>query len=196
MRFPQPRTGPLPLAGLRQGIDEADLADLLLRCSTGCRRSFEEIHRRTAPRVFALLMMLLRDREEARDAMQEVYVRLWTRAGSFDASGANPQAWVTVLARNVAIDRLRVRQRAVPQDSYTDDHARHDGPAHEDRLALGHCLSRLEPDRRALVRQVYVEGASYEDMARATGTPLNTIRSWLRRSLMQLRQCLTEGRME
>lgn len=177
------------------GGDQPDLAELINRCAKGCRPSFEEVYRRTSRRNYGLLLAMLRDADDAREVLQEVYIRLWTKSASFGASGARAEAWITVLARNAAIDRMRAKRRLPHTEEFEDRHAAA-RLGHEDRLTLSFCLSQIVEERRNLVISVYVHGSTYEEVAQSSGAPLNTVKSWIRRSMLQLRQCLTEHTTE
>lgn len=146
-----------------------------------------------------VLLRMLGTRAEAEDALQEVYTRVWVRANRFDPALGRGMNWLIAIARNAAIDRLRAR----PAPSRTGDEADEvdalpDGrPGAEATLiARGEaqrvvdCMDRLEPDRAAAVRGAYLQGQSYQDLAARHNVPLNTMRTWLRRSLLRLRECL------
>jgi RNA polymerase sigma-70 factor (ECF subfamily) len=138
----------------------------------------------------------LNDRGEAEEALQEVYVKVWTKADRFAASDLSPISWLVAIARNHSIDRIRQRRGStVTIDAANDvaDPAR--GP--EETVVAGaegarvhRCLDELESDRAEAVRGAYLRGESYAELAERHGVPLNTMRTWLRRSLLKLRDCL------
>lgn len=183
-----------------------DASDLLPRIARGDRAAFRELHRLAAPKLAGVLVRMLGDRAEAEDAVQEVFVRVWQRAAQFDpARTGSGMAWLVAVARNHALDRLRRRPEARgmrraealpdgqdPLDTLVDDAPGAEAAlmARDDAGRLGACMGELEPAKAALVRAAYLDGASYQDLADRTGAPLNTIRTWLRRSLIRLRECL------
>ncbi len=187
-------------------LAEDDATALLTRIATGDRAAFRALHRATAPKLAGVLTRMLRDRAEVDDALQEVFVRVWQRAAQFDpARGAHGLAWLVAVARNHALDRLRARpeargmRRAEPDAEGRDplDALEDEAPGPEAQMLaraelgrLGACLGELDPGKAGLVRAAYLDGASYQDLADRTGAPLNTIRTWLRRSLIRLRECL------
>jgi RNA polymerase sigma-70 factor (ECF subfamily) len=181
--------------------DEDEIAALLARIARRDRRAFRTFYGATSAQLFGLCLRILRDRAVAEEVAQEIFVKLWRNADSFDPARGSGRAWVLTVARNHAIDRLR-RRRA--------GGARHDdgpealervadpgpGPAEslvakQGRAAIDACLEELAETRARAVRLAYLEGASYAELAALFDVPLNTMRSWLRRSLLALKECLS-----
>src|SRR5262249_14380107 len=141
-------------------------------------------------------LRVLRDRGEAEEGLQEVFVKIWTKADRFAASDLSPITWLVAIARNHAIDRIRARRPASSDlDVALDVADPAPGPeasalAAGDRDALDRCLGELEASRASAVRSAYLDGASYAELAERHAVPLNTMRTWLRRSLLRLRECL------
>lgn len=142
-----------------------------------------------------VLLRILKEPSEAEDALQELYTRVWLRAGRYDPSKGRGMTWLIAIARNLAIDLLRARPLASSGDGL--DTVQDSTPRAETRLiAMGEarrvaeCFDRLEPDRAAAVRGAYLTGLSYVDLAARHSVPLNTMRTWLRRSLLKLKECL------
>ncbi len=130
--------------------------------------------------------------------MQEAYVRVWRRAGDFDATIASPIAWMTTIARHAAIDAVRrtaerVSAAADELDAEMADRLA-DPAADTERLAAGSgiatCLEKLEADRRGMVLLAYCYGWSREELASRYGRPVATVKTLLRRSLILLKECL------
>jgi RNA polymerase sigma-70 factor, ECF subfamily len=181
-------------ADLRETSPEALLAQVAL----GNRAAFEALYRATSDRLFGICLRVLRERGEAEETLQEVFTAVWRKAVQFDASRAAALSWLGMLARNKAIDRLRMlpaRGGLTPLD-LAEELA--DPGATPSQLAeavteqerLARCLEELEPRRRTLIREAYFGGLTYEDLAARMQTPLGSIKSWIRRGLMQLRNCL------
>ena len=178
---------------------------LLVRVARADRAAFRDLHARTAPKLAGVLTRMLGDRAEVEDAVQEVFVRVWNRAAQFDADRGQGLAWMIAVARNHALDRLRARPQArgfrqadpAPDGADPLDLVADSAPGPEARMiAAGEaarvqdCFGELEPDRAAMVRGAYLRGLSYQDLADRHAVPLNTVRTWLRRSLLKLRECL------
>lgn len=177
-------------------MSDDPIADLLHRIAAQDRAAFREAYAATASKLIGVLIRMLGERAEAEDALQEVFTRVWLRAGRYDAARGRGMTWLIAIARNIAIDRLRAR-RDTTSDAPTLDALIDMAPGPERQLiASGEarrvvdCLGQLEPDRADAVRRAYLGGVSYADLARRHNVPLNTMRTWLRRSLLKLKECL------
>jgi RNA polymerase sigma-70 factor (ECF subfamily) len=174
-----------------------EIVSLLSRVALRDRAAFSELYRRTSAKLFGVCLRILRDRAEAEEALQEIYVKIWQRADRYVASNYSPISWLVAVARNHCLDVLRGRR---PQGEDIDlalDVA-DAGPTPEEAVAdqgersrIDACLGQLEPERADAVRGAYLDGFSYEQLAERHNVPLNTMRTWLRRSLMKLRDCLS-----
>ena len=172
-----------------------ELDALLVRCGLGDRAAFGALYDQVAPKLFGVAYRILGNRGDAEDAVQEAFVRAWQAASRYQIGRGSAAGWLVAIARNSAIDRLRAR-RAPTRDIDAMHDLRDPGPSPEaatlaadDRRRIDLCLDRLPPDRASAVRGAYVEGYSYDDLARRFDVPLNTMRTWLRRSLIALREC-------
>lgn len=175
----------------------ADIEAMIARMALGDRAALGALYAATSAKLFGIALRVLGDRAEAEDAVQEIYVKLWRGAGRYQANGLSPMTWVITVARNHSIDRLRARRsrRAAPMEEAAE--IADAGPSPEEaamasslRGRIGECLGALDPDRADAIRRAYLGGEAYADLARRYGVPLNTIRTWLRRSLLRLRECL------
>lgn len=173
-----------------------EIEKMLSRVALGDRKAFKSLYDATSPKLFGICLRVLKDRGEAEDALQEIYFKIWRNASGFAAERRNSMAWLAVIARNHAIDRVRARK---PQAVDIDDGADiADDQPDPERLAqsasegrrIERCLQELDVARARAVRGAYVEGYSYAELAREHGVPLNTMRTWLRRSLLKLKECL------
>jgi RNA polymerase sigma-70 factor (ECF subfamily) len=179
-------------------MDRRGLERLLDAVAAGDTHAFERLYHATSAKLFGVCLRLLPDRNDAEDAVQEAYAAIWRKAAQYDASIASPISWLAMIAHNKAIDRLRsdgATRNTVPIEfaEEVSDHAptapalaEHAGETRQ----LDRCLQQLEARRRTLIRTAFFEGATYEELARRTDTPIGTVKSWIRRGLMQLRTCL------
>jgi RNA polymerase sigma factor (sigma-70 family) len=186
-----------------------ELAQLLARAGLGDRAAFATLYERTSAHLFAVVLRINRDRAQAEDILQEVYVNVWRSAQSFDAAQSQPLTWLTSIARNRAIDSLR-RAQSQPQfqaaptsggddaeetdvyDKVADDSA---GPLEllsraSDARALSHCMEGLSSQQRQSVALAFFDGLSHAEVAEQLRQPLGTVKSWVRRALMALKGCL------
>lgn len=175
-----------------------EIIELIHRTALRDRASFDRLYTRTSAKLFGVCLRILRDRGEAEEALQDVYVKIWTKADRFSASELSPISWLVAVARNHAIDRLRARRgHAVELDEATAVADPAPGPeaqaaASGERRRIDACMDELETQRAAAVRGAYLNGDSYAELAQRFDVPLNTMRTWLRRSLAKLKECLEQ----
>ena len=186
-----------------------DLSRLLARAGLGDRAAFATLYERTSSHLLAVVLRINRDRAQAEDILQEVYVNVWRAASSFDAAQSQPLTWLTSIARNRAIDSLRrlqtqPRMRAAPasegRDSEDDDvydTVADESPGPLDLLSraaearsLAACMDKLSPSQRQSVALAFFQGLSHAEVATQMRQPLGTVKSWVRRSLATLKSCL------
>jgi RNA polymerase sigma-70 factor (ECF subfamily) len=187
-----------PNQAIEQDAARKQLAAALARIAGGDRHALKLLYRDTSAKLFAICYRILHDRGEAEDVLQEVYLTVWQRAGGFDPARASPITWLIAIARNRSIDRLRSgaiarRMQTIDEAFDVDD----DAPdalaqieASEDRRRLMTCLGELEPRHAGAIRAAFFEGMTYDELACRMNIPLGTMKSWIRRSLLRLRECL------
>jgi RNA polymerase sigma-70 factor (ECF subfamily) len=172
------------------------LGDLIYAVAGGDSSAFDRLYRNTSPKLFGICLRILPQRAEAEEVLQEVFITVWRKAAQFDATRAGAMTWLAMMTRNKAIDRLRTNaseRSHLPIE--LDEAAVSSAPNRaaevaQDSRRLDTCLSELEPPRRILIRTAFFEGATYEELAERSGTPLGTIKSWIRRGLLKLKACL------
>ena len=174
----------------------ADIESLIARLVLKDRAAFSALYSATSAKLFGVCLRVLKDRALAEDALQEVYVKIWQRADRYAVTGHSPMTWLITVARNHAIDRLR-RADAATVDIDTADPIASAAPGPEARAIaaaearrIAECLGELDENRAEAVRGAYFEGQTYADLAARFDVPLNTMRTWLRRSLLKLKDCL------
>jgi RNA polymerase sigma factor (sigma-70 family) len=191
-----------------------ELSTLLARSALGDRAAFAALYERTSAHLYAVVLRINRDRAQAEDILQEVYVSVWRAAQGFDAAQSQPLTWLTSIARNRAIDSLRRQQTqpllqlaapAVDEDAESADV--YDKVADDDAnpldllsrasdaRALSHCMQGLNAAQRQSVALAFFDGLSHAEVAAQLRQPLGTVKSWVRRALMSLKSCL-EGAVQ
>ena len=175
----------------------ADIEDIMARIKLRDRQALAALYDATSGKLFGVCLRVLKNRSEAEDVLHDVYVRVWEKAAPYAITGHSPMTWLITVARNMAIDRLRKKRPETGSDDAMSLVA-DDGPGPEaaaiassERARIETCMGELENDRADAVRAAYLEGETYKDLAKRFDVPLNTMRTWLRRSLMKLRDCLT-----
>jgi len=174
-----------------------DLTALMARCAAGDRAALRQLYDATSAKLFGVCLRILSDREESEDVLQEVYVTVWRRADRFDASRASVMTWVSTIARNRAIDRLRARgplayAEPVEELEIPDGETGAEAAlvAAGETARLQDCLSQLDDRTEQVIRTAFFEGVTYEALANRMATPLGTVKSWVRRGLARLKGCL------
>jgi RNA polymerase sigma factor (sigma-70 family) len=177
--------------------DVAALAAALLRTAGGDRAAFREVYHRTSVKLFGVCLRILPLRHEAEEALQEVYLSVWQRAGSFNPERGSAMTWLITLARNRAVDRLRGAGKLAVAPIELADEVPDPAPSvltsiesSEDERRLAGCLDTLEGRDTLLLRAAFFEGSTYAELADRTSMPLGTIKSRIRRALIKLRECL------
>ena len=172
----------------------ADIA-LLDRIVARDERAVAELYDRHSRLLFGLVLRILRDRSEAEEVLQEVFVLVWTRAETYNVSLGSPAAWLVRIARNRAIDRLRsnaVRLRAVEEAPAPQPEA-----SPESNVTLGErqraviaALEALPPEQRLLIEQAYYLGLTQSELSERFNLPLGTVKTRIRTGMQTLRQRL------
>lgn len=180
--------------------DRQRLITALSRVAAQDRTALREVYERTAPKLFGVCLRISGNREAAEDILQDVYLRVWNRAGRFDATRASPITWLCAIARNAAIDWRRANGGPL---LVTEDHAAEIPDTREtalerieaaqDRARIFHCLEALEARQGSAIRLAFFDGFTYAQLAARMKVPLGTMKGWVRRGLLQLRECLGDG---
>jgi len=176
----------------------SDLSNLIGRVSLGDREAFRALYGQTSAKLFGVCLRILKDRSAAEDCLQDVFVKIWQNASKYSESEYNPLTWLMAIARNDAIDKIRARKpQAIDIDDVLDIASEAPSPemvtiSSSEMNRIEKCLRTLKPEQAAAVRGTYLDGFSYQDLADRYQLPLNTVRTWLRRSLIVLRECLQQ----
>lgn len=171
---------------------------LIARVSLGERAALSELYDLTSAKLYAVSLRVLGERQSAEDAMHDTYVKIWKNAARYRVTGHSPMTWLITIARNTAIDRLRAQRSHTNVGDYDDTLASPTQTPEQLTIAasdagrLVACLDRLPGDRRAAITGAYLDGRTYAELAEAAKVPLNTMRTWLRRGLIALRECMDQ----
>jgi RNA polymerase sigma-70 factor (ECF subfamily) len=184
------------------------LAQLLARVALGDRVAFAALYKAVSAPLLGVILRIQRDRGQAEDVLQEIFVSIWRAAQGFDAARAQPMTWLTSIARNRAIDSLRRNKTEVATVSSLGGDDGDEGPNLVDTFAsdvdgplemltqaaqaqaVAHCVDALSAEQQQCVALAYYQGLSHSEVAQHLRQPLGTVKSWVRRALMALKDCL------
>jgi len=179
------------------------LADLLHACAQGRQAAFQALYREVSPQLFAVLVRILKRRDLAEEALQDALLSVWRNAGSYSADKGAPMTWLVSICRNRALDMLRREKREVSLDTDREDLDEEgrqvsDGETVMDAVnvskaeerKLDDCMGRLNDGQQQSLRLAYVDGCTHEEIAARVGSPVGTVKSWVRRGLESLKRCL------
>ncbi len=183
--------------------DPTQLEALLAATAAGNQQAFGELYRATSPQLFALLNRMLRRRDWAEEALQDCYLKVWQKSESYEPGKGAPLTWLLTIARYRALDLLRMRRPEVLESDGDEE-----GPSLLDQAAdltqdpvaraeerqgvgrLERCMEGLGGEQRDSVLLAYYEGYTHQELAARLKAPLGTVKSWVRRGLAQLRDCM------
>ena len=176
-------------------IAELNIEETLRRCARGDGGALQALYECEAPRMIGVAQRIVRRRSLAEEVVHDAFVQIWRRAASFDAARGAGRTWIYAIVRHRAISVLR-DERRLELDANGDatdmrEEATDDVVARlADASSLKHCLQRLEERARKLIVLTYVHGLSHTELAAREGVPLGTVKSWIRRGALALRECL------
>ena len=197
----EPQTTRSDISGDLLSPETREDARLLAMAAAGDQAGFAALYRRRSGLIYSLLVRMLVNEMEAQEVMQDAFVQIWRRAHQYDSERSSPIAWMIMITRGLAVDRLRARSRRnVGHAAYEREMAsleleiKGTRPAEREELA-DVCASALNalPDEQAhAVQLAFVRGWTHEEIARATGEPLGTVKARIRRGLLALRKTLKD----
>lgn len=177
----------------------AQLVVDLGRIADGDEAALRAVYDATSAKLFGVCLRISGDREAAEDILQQVYIKIWDRAGRFDAKRSSPITWLCVIARNTSLDWRRANGNAAYLPESAAAAIADDQPLAPDKIdaeaqqaRIFDCLDALEERPRRAIRAAFFDGLTYAQLAEAMSVPLGTLKSWVRRGLIQLKGCLSQ----
>ena len=185
-------------------IASGGLQQLLARVALGDRVAFRQLYDATAPSLFGVALRIVKQRDRAEEVLQDAFVNAWNRAAGYQSALSQPMTWLTAIVRNRALDELRSGARH-SMDSL-DDREGEGTPEIEDKsadplrlfeqaadaLAIRDCLDAIDGPQRQCLALVYYQGLSHSEVAAHVGSPIGSVKVWLRRGLDKLKRCLKQ----
>lgn len=177
-------------------------ADLLARIADGDRRAFDALYDQLAPRVFGVILRVLRDPAQSEEVAQEVFVEIWTHAKRFNGDRASARTWAVSIAHRRAVDRVRSEQAARDRAERIGRHAAGEPvPTPADTVFQGFeqrqaadALAHLSNAQREVIELAYYEGLTHTEIAHRLRIPLGTVKTRARDGLTSLRRRLGSQR--
>ena len=173
-----------------------ELLAFLQRSSRGDKDAFNQLYQRTSSRMFAIALRLLHRKDWAEETVQEAYVKIWHNAGDYLSERGSVQTWMITILRYRAIDRLRKEKShlLLPADAAEEPVMESSSvdtvDLHQSIDRLQGCMQELEDAQRQCIAGAYFDGLTHAQLSTHMGTPLGTVKSWIRRGLLLLRRCL------
>jgi RNA polymerase sigma-70 factor (ECF subfamily) len=181
-------------------LQRAELTACLHRVSIGERAALDQLYKQTSAKLFGICKRILVEQTASEDVLQEIYLIVWKKAGQFDPShGVSPITWLAAIARNRSLDRLRAgKTRFTGLDEaaeIADTRPLADASLEkiERDARLKSCMGGLEPRAGGAIRDAFFGGLTYQSLAERAKIPLATMKSIIRRGLIQLKACLENG---
>ncbi len=177
--------------------------ELLHAVARGDREAFANLYDRYGRILFGIVFRILGNRTESEDTLQDIFLQIWQRAASFDASRGRPVQWLTLLTRSRALDRVRSRghrDRAASDVERAPDKSGGDTEGDvillQEGASVRRALAEIPESHRTALLLAYFEGLSQSEIADRLGKPLGTVKTHTRLGLLRLRQLLETGGSE
>jgi len=191
-------TSPLPPQPTTDDA-RARLVEALVATGAEDRAAFATLYSLTSAKLFGVCLRICGDRGAAEDVLSEVYLTIWRRAGAFEPGRASPISWLATIARNRAIDwrrsagrRQKVTLDDAPEVADPDPSVEERMIESDDTKQLHLCLDQLDDKQRGAIRSAFFGGLTYAELAERDRVPLGTMKSWVRRGLQRLKDCLSD----
>jgi len=176
------------------------LVPLLEAAGRGDQQAFAELYNAAAPKLYAIALRILKQEGQAQECLQDGLVRIWEHAADYRPERGAPMTWMGIIVRRRALDMIRRSGRERVGNEAEDVERWLDGralagpgedpvdPVERDKLLV--CLAELRPEQQQVLRWAYFEGLTHPEMAERSQVPLGTVKTWIRRGIARLRDCL------
>ena len=177
-----------------QPVTEIDsLGPLLQATAQGDRQAFARVYQLSSARLFAIALRITRRRDLAEEVLQEAFVTIWRKAGQYYPDRGAPMAWMTTIVRSRAIDALRRRPPETQEPEVETAPVDQDAAwINTGALEIRGCLDTLPENHRKAILLAYYYGLTHVELADELAAPLGTVKSWVRRGLLQLKECVDQ----
>ncbi|MDG5499377.1 sigma-70 family RNA polymerase sigma factor [Marinobacter sp. BGYM27] len=180
--------------------DTFDYEACIRACASRNKKALRDLYLEEGNRLMGVVFNIVKNRSTAEDLIHDLFLKIWQKAHTFDPSRGNGRSWIYSIARHLALDSIRFSKRQVTQDFPIDDIPDTRDSGWYERVNSTHwgmgnhriqdCIMALEPERRSCIYHAYVNGYSQSEISDLLGAPLGSVKSWIKRSLLALRECL------
>jgi RNA polymerase sigma-70 factor (ECF subfamily) len=178
-----------------------DYEACLAACAKGERRALHDLYTQESARLLGVARRIARSDALAEDIVHDAFIKIWTRAGSFDPERGSARGWIFSVTRHLALNFMRDNvntlqvseqsENALLAEAALESATQADTFEYSARSGrIYGCLEQLEPARRNCILHAYVDGYSHSEIAQKVGAPLGTVKAWIKRSLVALRECM------
>jgi len=196
----EPESGAEARSASRVQEARTHLANLLGATAEGDQAAFAELYQATSAKLYGFALRIVKDEGQAQECLQDAYVRIWEHAADYRPERGAPLTWMGVIVRRRALDMIRRKGRErvlddpeeigrrMDQQDHTDGPEAEVDPREWERLSA--CLGQLRQEQQEALRLAFFEGLAHPEVAERLGTPLGTVKTWIRRGMEKLRTCL------
>ncbi|MGP4843841.1 sigma-70 family RNA polymerase sigma factor [Marinobacter sp. 1Y8] len=177
-----------------------DYEACLRACASQDKEALRALYLEESNRLMGVVFNIVKNRSTAEDLIHDLFLKIWQKSHTFDPSRGNGRSWIYSIARHLALDSIRFSKRHVTQNLPVDDIPDTRDSGWYERVNSTHwgmgnnriqdCIMALEPERRSCIYHAYVNGYSQSEISDLLGAPLGSVKSWIKRSLVALRECL------
>ncbi|MBC3257399.1 sigma-70 family RNA polymerase sigma factor [Pseudomonas paralactis] len=169
-----------------------DYEACLSACARGDQQALRRLYEQDSSQLLGVALRIVRDKGLAEDVVHDAFIKIWNGAAGFDLSRGSARGWMFSITRHLALNIVRNAGREIALSQAHEPHAE---PAETFEFTarsgqIHTCLAHLDPARRRCILHAYVDGYSHSEIAEKLGTPLGTIKAWIKRSLAALRECM------
>lgn len=171
-------------------------AELMSQIACGDRDALAQLYRTLSPRLFGIILRMVRRRDWAEEILHDTFIQIWQSAMYYDEQRSEPQIWLSHIARNRAIDYLRKHEhRCCSVEEISEAESGFQSPlsgddVHQEARRLQYCMEHLPCEQRQSIALAYYRGLSQTEIALSMRQPEGTVKSWIRRALTHLRECI------
>jgi len=178
-----------------------DYEAALLACASGHRKSLNDLYQQESQRLMAVVYRILQNRALAEEIVHDAFLKIWTQSVNYRPELGSARGWIYTLTRNLALNALQKNQRQVQADPefLTDllDNLQDEDSTpvsqpeqHLEQQSLHNCIEQLNDNSKQCILHAYIDGYTQDEIATLMDTPLGTVKTWIRRSLQALKECL------